>query len=171
MYTPPNASRPSTSTTMPPTQLASSSSHNALFSLSSHSRQPSTSELHHLHASPSSTNSPMSLQKMNTIHHLQNYEPEVHYPCTADDYDILQEIGIGAFATVYRATVIATGEEVAIKIIDLEQFNTNWSVEQRTQSTAQQVEGGKAGSGSVSRGRKHGSEVERERETTVDTSH
>jgi serine/threonine protein kinase len=68
----------------------------------------------------------MSLQKMNTIHHLQNHEPEVHYPCTADDYDILQEIGIGAFATVYRATVIATGEEVAIKIIDLEQFNTNW---------------------------------------------
>ena len=31
------------------------------------------------------------------------------YPCTADDYDILQEIGVGAFATVYRATVNATG--------------------------------------------------------------
>ena len=83
----------------------------------------------------------------------------LQYPCTADDYDILQEIGVGAFATVYRATVNATGvsnatnrqthsvgsrwraathrslcmaphcvsqEEVAIKIIDLEQFNTNW---------------------------------------------
>ena len=90
------------------------------------------------------------------------YRYAAQYPCTADDYDILQEIGVGAFATVYRATVNVTGvslthawtdtpllhcvlrcravadrfgatarcavsqEEVAIKIIDLEQFNTNW---------------------------------------------
>ena len=219
--------------------LPSSSSHNSIFSLSSHSRQPSHGDLHH------SSNSPLSLQKMHTIQHILN-EPEQHvsqqpttdthrhthththsftlqsstppsithpsphssalwlphlrprssdhcdcqlsvaslslllravcavlcwlpqYPCTADDYDILQEIGVGAFATVYRALVNATGvrrtdrqtdgrasdtsnartavahstlrcsarccaavpcslqEEVAIKIIDLEQFNTNW---------------------------------------------
>jgi serine/threonine-protein kinase OSR1/STK39 len=52
--------------------------------------------------------------------------PEYHYPCTADDYDVLSEIGVGAFATVYRAVVKATGEEVAVKVMDLDQFNTNW---------------------------------------------
>ena len=125
--TPPALGRPS-SAFNPPPPLASSSSHNSLFSLNAHSRQPSSSDLQ---SSPGgSSTSPMSVQKMHTIHALQNpgagHEAEVHYPCTADDYDIVAEIGIGAFATVYRATVTATGEEVAIKIIDLEQFNTNW---------------------------------------------
>ena len=126
--TPPAASRPSTSisSSQHPPPLAASSSHNSLHSLysTSHSRQPSSSDLHH--SSHPNATSPLSLQKMNTIHHLQHYEADVHYPCTADDYDILQEIGVGAFATVYRATVNASGEEVAIKIIDLEQFNVNW---------------------------------------------
>jgi serine/threonine-protein kinase OSR1/STK39 len=53
-------------------------------------------------------------------------EDHPHYPCSADDYDICQEIGIGAFATVFRGVVRETGEEVAIKVIDLDQFNTNW---------------------------------------------
>jgi len=48
------------------------------------------------------------------------------YPTTADGYEVYQEIGAGAFAKVYRAKVKATGEEVAIKVMDLEQFNTNW---------------------------------------------
>ena len=130
---PPAASRPSTSQSSSPHHpppLASSSSHNSIHSLysTSHSRQPSSSDLHHHpHPSPApSATSPLSIQKLHTIHQLQHYEADVHYPCTADDYDVLQEIGVGAFATVYRATVTASGEEVAIKIIDLEQFNVNW---------------------------------------------
>lgn len=49
-----------------------------------------------------------------------------HYPTVATSYDVYEEIGVGAFATVYQATVKETGEQVAIKIIDLDQFNTNW---------------------------------------------
>jgi len=49
-----------------------------------------------------------------------------HYPTTADGYDVYEEIGSGAFATVYHAVVKETGESVAIKVIDLDQFNTNW---------------------------------------------
>lgn len=48
------------------------------------------------------------------------------WPCSADMYEVLGEIGQGAFATVYRARVKGRTEEVAIKIIDLDQFNTNW---------------------------------------------
>lgn len=52
---------------------------------------------------------------------------QIHsYPCNADGYDVLQEIGVGAFATVYRAIVKDTSDQVAIKVMDLEQFNTNW---------------------------------------------
>lgn len=57
---------------------------------------------------------------------LGHEEPQYHYPTTADAYDVFAEIGIGAFATVYRAQVKETGEEVAIKVMDLEQFNANW---------------------------------------------
>ena len=50
------------------------------------------------------------------------------YPVTSDGYDVYGEIGSGAFATVYHGRVRATGEEVAIKVIDLDLFNTNWSI-------------------------------------------
>jgi len=48
------------------------------------------------------------------------------YPVTSSGYDVYGEIGSGAFSTVYRAMVRDTGEEVAIKVIDLDQFNTSW---------------------------------------------
>jgi len=53
-------------------------------------------------------------------------EEKVHYPTTADGYDVLSEIGSGAFATVFKAKVKERDEEVAIKVVDLDQFNTNW---------------------------------------------
>ncbi len=48
------------------------------------------------------------------------------YPAQSDGYDVYSEIGSGAFSTVYRGVVKESGEEVAIKVIDLDLFNTNW---------------------------------------------
>lgn len=50
------------------------------------------------------------------------HEEHPHYPTTADAYDVYEEIGVGAFATVYHASIRDTGEQVAIKVIDLDQF-------------------------------------------------
>ena len=51
---------------------------------------------------------------------------QLDYPTTADGYILLTEIGRGAFATVYRAKVKERNEDVAIKVLDLEELNTNW---------------------------------------------
>ena len=51
-------------------------------------------------------------------------DAEHHYPTSADQYDVFEEIGVGAFATVYHAAVHDTGEQVAIKVIDLDQFKS-----------------------------------------------
>ena len=59
----------------------------------------------------------------------------VSYPVTADAYDVYSEIGSGAFATVYHGRVRSTGEEVAIKVIDLDLFNTDWNDIRREIST------------------------------------
>jgi len=48
------------------------------------------------------------------------------YPTSANAYEIYENIGSGAFARVYRAGVKGTSEEVAIKLLDLELFNTSW---------------------------------------------
>ena len=56
-------------------------------------------------------------------HHIEAHS---QYPTSAAAYDVFEEIGVGAFATVYHAAVHETGEHVAIKVIDLDQFNTNW---------------------------------------------
>lgn len=45
------------------------------------------------------------------------------YPITADGYELLEECGKGVSATVWRALVKTTGEEVAIKNLDLENLN------------------------------------------------
>jgi len=51
---------------------------------------------------------------------------QLEYPSSADAYILLSEIGRGAFATVYRAKLKIRHEEVAVKILDLEELNTNW---------------------------------------------
>lgn len=48
------------------------------------------------------------------------------YPTRSADYDVFAEIGSGAFSSVYRGCVRESGEPVAIKVIDLDLFNTNW---------------------------------------------
>ena len=47
------------------------------------------------------------------------------YPNDPQSYNILEAIGTGATAIVYRATCILNGEEVAIKCINLEKCNTS----------------------------------------------
>lgn len=47
------------------------------------------------------------------------------YPPDVDQYDLLDEIGTGARSKVYRALCKPLSEEVAIKIIDLEQYSSN----------------------------------------------
>jgi serine/threonine protein kinase len=44
------------------------------------------------------------------------------FPSDAEQYELIHEIGTGARSKVYRAVCKALNEEVAIKIIDLEQF-------------------------------------------------
>jgi len=48
------------------------------------------------------------------------------YPCSADGYDVFEEIGAGGYAKVYRGRVIATGELVAIKIVKLDYLALNF---------------------------------------------
>lgn len=60
------------------------------------------------------------------MHHHIHHHHEEHYPTSAEGYDVYEEIGVGAFATVYHAVIKGTGENVAVKVIDLDQFNTNW---------------------------------------------
>jgi len=45
------------------------------------------------------------------------------YPTNADGYELVEECGKGVSATVWRAVVKGTGEEVAIKNLDLENLN------------------------------------------------
>lgn len=66
------------------------------------------------------------LRQSSSIHLTDEHHHHSHYPTSAAGYDVYEEIGVGAFATVYHASVKETGEQVAIKVIDLDQFNTNW---------------------------------------------
>jgi serine/threonine-protein kinase OSR1/STK39 len=47
------------------------------------------------------------------------------FPVTATDYNLLEEIGQGASAIVYRAICLPFNEIVAIKSLDLEKCNSN----------------------------------------------
>jgi len=57
---------------------------------------------------------------------IQDDKERAAYPVSADCYEVICEIGSGAFATVFRAIVKGRDEAVAIKVVDLDQFNTNW---------------------------------------------
>lgn len=57
-------------------------------------------------------------------HHAPDDHSHPHYPTAASSYDVYEEIGVGAFATVYHAAIHDTGEQVAIKVIDLDQFKS-----------------------------------------------
>ena len=111
MFTPSSAGqhgRPSSASTTtppgpagyPPVPLPQSSSHNSLFSLSSHSRQPSHNDLNQ-----QTSTSPMSLQKMHTLQHLHN-EPEQHVSHT-HTHTAAAAAQHSPFAAVLRPLILA----------------------------------------------------------------
>ncbi|RZC57666.1 hypothetical protein C5167_004977 [Papaver somniferum] len=51
-------------------------------------------------------------------------EKHQKYPLGAEHYNLFEEIGSGATATIYRAVCIPTQETVAIKVLDFEKENT-----------------------------------------------
>lgn len=47
------------------------------------------------------------------------------YTANASDYKLLEEIGYGASATVFRAIYLPSNEVVAVKCLDLDRCNSN----------------------------------------------
>ncbi|KAI3787545.1 hypothetical protein L1987_42094 [Smallanthus sonchifolius] len=47
------------------------------------------------------------------------------YTTNPDDYNLLEEVGYGASATVYRAIYLPSNDVVAVKCLDLERINSN----------------------------------------------
>lgn len=47
------------------------------------------------------------------------------YSTNPDDYNLLEEVGYGASATVYRAIYLPNNDIVAVKCLDLERINSN----------------------------------------------
>ncbi|KAL7149804.1 hypothetical protein ABFS83_05G065300 [Erythranthe nasuta] len=48
-----------------------------------------------------------------------------NYSANSDDYKLLEEVGYGASATVYRAIYLPSNEVVAVKCLDLDRCNSN----------------------------------------------
>ena len=48
------------------------------------------------------------------------------WPANHECYELISKIGFGAFATVWRAKNLLNGHPCAIKIIDLENIDTNF---------------------------------------------
>ncbi|EIE21776.1 kinase-like protein, partial [Coccomyxa subellipsoidea C-169] len=55
------------------------------------------------------------------------------YPANADDYDLVEEIGVGATARVWMAHCKTKDVKVAIKLTDLEKFQGNTALDQLIQ--------------------------------------
>ncbi|KAI3942310.1 hypothetical protein MKW92_041447 [Papaver armeniacum] len=53
-------------------------------------------------------------------------EKHQKYPLGAEHYNLFEEIGSGATATIYRAVCIPTQETVAIKVLDFEKGNSEF---------------------------------------------
>ncbi|PPS07169.1 hypothetical protein GOBAR_AA13472 [Gossypium barbadense] len=47
------------------------------------------------------------------------------YSANPSDYKLLEEVGYGASATVYRAIILPTNNIVAVKCLDLDRCNNN----------------------------------------------
>ena len=59
--------------------------------------------------------------------HLNHMATKKDYPTSAEEYELLELIGAGSGdkTKVYRAKIKKTGEEVAIKMIDLENYGVH----------------------------------------------
>ncbi|VFQ67930.1 unnamed protein product [Cuscuta campestris] len=51
--------------------------------------------------------------------------PQKNYSANPDDYKLLEEVGYGASATVYRAIYLPLNDVVAVKCLDLDRCNSN----------------------------------------------
>lgn len=47
------------------------------------------------------------------------------YSLNPDDYKLLEEVGYGASATVYRAIYLPLNDVIAVKCLDLDRCNSN----------------------------------------------
>jgi serine/threonine protein kinase len=47
------------------------------------------------------------------------------YKASAEDYKLLEEVGYGANAVVYRAIYLPSNDVVAVKCLDLDRCNSN----------------------------------------------
>ncbi|KAG8493521.1 hypothetical protein CXB51_011070 [Gossypium anomalum] len=47
------------------------------------------------------------------------------YSANPSDYKLLEEVGYGASATVYRAIFLSTNDIIAVKCLDLDRCNSN----------------------------------------------
>lgn len=47
------------------------------------------------------------------------------YSVNPDDYKLLEEVGYGASATVYRAIYLPLNDVIAVKCLDLDRCNSN----------------------------------------------
>lgn len=48
-----------------------------------------------------------------------------NYSANPNDYKLLEEVGYGASATVYRAIYLPYNEVIAVKCLDLDRCNSN----------------------------------------------
>lgn len=54
-----------------------------------------------------------------------HYQNQRTYSANRSDYKLLEEVGYGASATVYRAIYLPSNEVVAVKCLDLDRCNSN----------------------------------------------
>lgn len=62
------------------------------------------------------------------------------YSANPSDYTLLEEVGYGASATVYRAIYLPYNEEVAVKCLDLDRCNSNLDDIRREAQTMSLIE-------------------------------
>ncbi|GER31701.1 protein kinase [Striga asiatica] len=62
---------------------------------------------------------------VNVVINRKFMESKKNFPLTANDYELYEEIGEGACATVYRALCIPLNETVAIKVLDFEKCDND----------------------------------------------
>ena len=69
--------------------------------------------------------SPMS-HPSELLHSDSKYDQDLEWSANHESYELIGKIGQGAFATVWHGINRITGQDCAIKIIDLDNIDTNF---------------------------------------------
>ncbi|RWR91319.1 serine/threonine-protein kinase OSR1 isoform X2 [Cinnamomum micranthum f. kanehirae] len=77
--------------------------------------------------SPRELGSSSKMKRLNSEKSLGECAEKKKYPISAQDYELIEEIGQGVSASVHRALCIPFNEVVAIKILDFERNNSDLS--------------------------------------------